>query len=88
MATNKKSKNISTQVKVQKHRKILRDNIQGITKPALQRLCHRAGIKRISDDIYEELRVDIKVYMEEILQKLQWHFCLHYYLSSGTATYS
>ena len=70
MATNNKSKNISTQVNVQKHRKILRDNIQGITKPALQRLCHRAGIKRISDDIYEELRVDIKGYMEEILRRV------------------
>ena len=70
MATNKKSKNISTQAKVQRHRKILSDNIQGITKPALQRLCHRAGIKRISDNIYEVLRDNIKTYMEKILQKV------------------
>ena len=70
MSTNKKSKNISTQVKVQKHRKILRDNIHGITKPALQRLCHRAGIKRISGDIYIPLRTNIKLYMEKILQKV------------------
>ena len=76
MPTNKKSKNISTQGKTQgtqgmkKHRKILRDNIQGITKPALQRLCHRAGIKRISGDIYVPLRDNIKIYMEKILQKV------------------
>jgi histone H3 len=80
METNKKSKNNSTQVKAQKnnvsssvkvkHRRILRDNIHGITKPALQRLCHRAGIKRISDDIYTSLRDNIKVYMEDILRKV------------------
>jgi len=70
MSTNKKSKNNSSQVKAQKHRKILSNNIQCITKPALQRLCHRAGIKRISDDIYEVLRLNIKAYMEEILKKV------------------
>lgn len=70
MSSNKKPKNNSSQGGVQKHRKILRDNIQGITKPALQRLCHRAGVKRISDDIYEVLRVNIKLYMEEILRKV------------------
>nr|QBK85672.1 MAG: histone-like protein [Marseillevirus LCMAC101] len=69
MATNKKSKNTPSQGKVQKRRRILRDNIQGITKPALQRLCHRAGIKRISDDMYEILRDSIKTYMERILHK-------------------
>jgi len=70
MATNKKSENIPAQVKVRKHRKVLRDTISGITKPALQRLCHRAGIKRISNDIYESLRGNIKMYMEDILRKV------------------
>jgi len=31
-----------------RHRKILRDNIQGITKPAIRRLARRGGVKRIS----------------------------------------
>ena len=31
-----------------RHRKILRDNIQGITKPAIRRLTRRGGVKRIS----------------------------------------
>ena len=35
------------------HRKILRDNIQGITKPAIRRLARRGGVKRISGLIYE-----------------------------------
>jgi hypothetical protein len=32
---------------VPKDRKILRDNIQGITKPAIRRLVRRGGVKRI-----------------------------------------
>lgn len=39
-----------------RHRKLLRDSIQGVTKPALRRLARRAGIKRISGLLYEELR--------------------------------
>ena len=39
-----------------RHRKILRDNIQGITKPAIRRLARRGGVKRISGLIYEEVR--------------------------------
>jgi len=33
-----------------RHRKVLRDNIQGITKPAIRRLARRGGVKRISAD--------------------------------------
>lgn len=35
-----------------RHRKILRDNIQGITKPAIRRLARRGGVKRISASMY------------------------------------
>lgn len=35
-----------------RHRKILRDNIQGITKPAIRRLARRGGVKRISASEY------------------------------------
>ncbi|KAL0612463.1 hypothetical protein AAY473_019095 [Plecturocebus cupreus] len=31
-----------------RHRKVLRDNIQGITKPAIRRLARRGGVKRWS----------------------------------------
>ena len=41
-----------------RHRKVLRDNIQGITKPAIRRLARRGGVKRISGLIYEEVRND------------------------------
>ena len=37
-----------------RHRKVLRDNIQGITKPAIRRLARRGGVKRLSGLVYEE----------------------------------
>ncbi|PNH11550.1 Histone H4 [Tetrabaena socialis] len=39
-----------------RHRKVLPDNIQGVTKPAIRRLARRGGVKRISGLIYEETR--------------------------------
>ena len=47
-----------------RHPKILRDNIQGITKPAIRRLARRGGVKRISGLIYEETRGVLKVFLE------------------------
>ena len=51
-----------------RHRKILRDNIQGITKPAIRRLARRGGVKRISGVIYEETRGVLKVFLENIIR--------------------
>jgi len=48
-----------------RHRKILRDNIQGITKPAIRRLARRGGVKRISGHIHEETRGVLKVFFRE-----------------------
>uniref|UniRef100_A0A8B9YMM1 Histone H4 n=1 Tax=Bos mutus grunniens TaxID=30521 RepID=A0A8B9YMM1_BOSMU len=50
------------------HRKVLRDNIQGITKPAIRRLARRGGVKRISGLIYEETRGDLKVFLENVIR--------------------
>jgi len=49
------------------HRKILRDNIQGITKPDIRRLARRGGVKRISGNIYEETRAELKRFLEKVL---------------------
>lgn len=51
-----------------RHRKVLRDNIKGITKPAIKRLARRGGIKRISGLLYEEVRGVLKIFMEKILR--------------------
>jgi histone H4 len=49
-----------------RHRKKFRDNIQGITKPAIRRLARRGGVKRISGKIYEETRGVLKVFLENV----------------------
>ncbi|ODM88561.1 Histone H2B.3, partial [Orchesella cincta] len=45
-----------------RHRKVLRDNIQGITKPPSV-VARRGGVKRISGLIYEETRGVLKVFL-------------------------
>jgi histone H4 len=51
-----------------RHRVILRDNILGITKPAIRRLARRGGVKRLSGLIYEETRVVLKTFLENVLR--------------------
>merc|ERR1712150_30786 len=52
----------------QRHRKVLRETIQGITKPAIRRLARRGGVKRISGLIYEESRGVLKTFLENVLR--------------------
>ena len=51
-----------------RHRRILRDNIQGITKPAIRRIARRAGVKRMSTLIYEEIRLFLKFFLGNIIR--------------------
>merc|ERR1712000_314807 len=51
-----------------RHRKILKDNIQGITKPAIRRLARRGGVKRISAMIYEETRGVLTTFLEGVIR--------------------
>ena len=51
-------------------RKVLKDSIQGITKPAIRRLARRGGVKRISGLIYEETRGVIKTFIENVVRDL------------------
>ncbi|KAK8970327.1 hypothetical protein KSP40_PGU012878 [Platanthera guangdongensis] len=50
------------------HRKVLRDNIQGITKPTIRCLAHRGGVKRISGLIYEETHGMLKIFLENVIR--------------------
>lgn len=51
-----------------RHRKVLRDNIAGVTKPAIRRLGRRGGVKRISGTIYDESRNVLKVFLEQAIK--------------------
>jgi histone H4 len=50
------------------HRRVFRDNIQGITKGTIRRLARRGGVKRVSGHVYEETRGVLKVYLENVLR--------------------
>ncbi|THV85453.1 hypothetical protein D6D29_02351, partial [Aureobasidium pullulans] len=53
-----------------RHRRYPRDNIQGITKPAIRRLARRGGVKRISATIYGEVRTTVKNFLEATLHDI------------------
>ena len=50
-----------------KRRKILRDNIIGITKNSIKRLAGRAGVKRISGLVYEEVRGNLTAFLQNVM---------------------
>ena len=52
------------------HRKVYRDNIRGVTNPALKRLLHRAGVKLNSSLIYEEARTLLMQYMNHVVDDI------------------
>ncbi|MPD04647.1 Histone H4 type VIII [Portunus trituberculatus] len=51
-----------------RYRKVLRESIQCITKPAILRLARRGGVKRISGLIYEETRGVLKVFLDNVIR--------------------
>jgi len=51
-----------------RHRKVIKDSIQGITKPAIRRLARRGGVKRISGLIYDETRNVLKSFLENVVR--------------------
>ncbi|KAK4081755.1 uncharacterized protein Triagg1_2496 [Trichoderma aggressivum f. europaeum] len=51
-----------------RHRKILKDSIHGITKPAIRRLARRGGVKRISATVYDETRLALKTFLQGVLR--------------------
>ena len=51
-----------------RHNKVLIENIQGITKPAILSLAWCGGVKRISGLIYEENRGVFQVLLENVIR--------------------
>jgi len=52
-----------------RHRKVLRNAIQGVTKPAIRRLARRGGVKRVSSLVYEDVRAELKQFLKRVLHK-------------------
>ncbi|MGA1296967.1 MAG: histone H4 [Burkholderiaceae bacterium] len=51
-----------------RHRRVLRDNIHGITKGSIRRLARRGGVKRISGLMYEETRGVLKCFLADLIR--------------------
>ncbi|KAE9182072.1 hypothetical protein PF004_g24352 [Phytophthora fragariae] len=51
-----------------RHRKIIRDGIQGITNAAVRRLARRAGVMRISGLVYYETRTVLRVFLTNLVR--------------------
>ena len=50
-----------------RHKKVFKDSLKGITKPALRRLARRAGCKRVSAQIYEDARSNLRNFVEVVV---------------------
>lgn len=55
------------QKEAKRHQNAPKDVIEGVTKPAVRRLCRRAGIKRISGLMYLNVRFELKKFLEKTL---------------------
>ena len=51
-----------------RHRRVLRDNIEKITWPAIRRLARRGGVKRLQELMKNETRGILKVFLEQTLR--------------------
>ena len=51
-----------------RHSKVMKNNLNSITKPAIRRLARRGGVKRISGMMYEETRGVLKQFLENVVR--------------------
>lgn len=49
-------------------RKIIRESIHGISKPAIRRIARRGGVKRLTGTVYEEIRYVLKSFIESVVK--------------------
>jgi len=61
-------KKISLDQRVRRHRNILRNNIQGISKNDIKRLARRGGVKRINGLIYDEIRCSLRGFLTNVIK--------------------
>lgn len=53
---------------VKSPRKVLRNNIEGVTKPAITRLANQAGVPRLSGLVHEDVRDVVRVEVEKLIK--------------------
>ncbi|KAF2019928.1 histone-fold-containing protein [Aaosphaeria arxii CBS 175.79] len=53
---------------LRRHQKIQRDTIRGVTNGDIRRLARRGGVKRISKIVYDDIRHELKSYLQRLLK--------------------
>jgi len=61
-------KTISLDKRALRHRNILWNNIQGISKNDIKRLARKGGVKRINGLIYDEIRCSLRGFLTNIIK--------------------
>ena len=51
-----------------RQKKVLRENVKSVSKGAIRRLARRGGVKRISSEVYEEIRKTLKAFVEGVVR--------------------
>jgi histone H4 len=59
-----------------RHKKVLRDTVQGITKNDIRRLARRGGVVRLSAGIYDHTRTYLSMFLSDII-KDAYAYCDH-----------
>lgn len=49
-------------------KKVVKDSVRGVTHPAIRRLARRAGIKRISGLLYDEVRGVLRAFVNGVVK--------------------
>ena len=49
-------------------KKVLKDNVKGITRGSIRRLARRGGVKRISGELYDEVRDVLKTFVDGVVR--------------------
>merc|ERR1711907_754343 len=50
-----------------RHRKLLRDSIDGVTRPAIRRMARRGGVKRLASLSYKAVRSVLRQFLHRLL---------------------
>src|SRR6056297_2663946 len=64
----KMGKSVAGKAPMRHRQRVLRDNIHGISKPAIRRLARRGGVKRISNLMYAEMRGVLHKFLTQIVK--------------------
>ncbi len=68
MAKGKTSSGAKGSASTKRQKKVLRENVKSVSKGAIRRLARRGGVKRISSEVYEEVRKTLKAFVEGVVR--------------------